>query len=502
MVRGAWAVAVAIGVLVAQPQPAVAQENPTLAAGEVGWITGKNERLRERFQQLLVMVPTRDLTQGFALASDIGRPVAPLLWELLQAERSNVGRRLALLGAAVLAGGPAEDERLFAWLDRQKAMLEERVLAAMCMAYGPRRARAVPAFWSRCQGPDRSTEQVLRIAIRLASARFPDLEGGPNGGVDDDVGLAAASAYAGLPLAASVAARLWNFRTPERHAELFWRGAMLGGARLAAEGRQPDAELVQRARDLMALPGDQLAAVRAAAALFRLRTGDLRLEGLRPDWRLLQVAVAETAGARALRPWLGPVPQPRDEEPARLSVSYVLSRDPAEVVGDRAQWGDVARIRQHVAVALAWKLLGEPAGAPIDADVPGVAEWVFVRWASGITIDRDVAIEDAPLQAAVRLLRVGRLPRAALRTALEGALWRWGSHPGLGLWEHERLLLRDLLLVGSNTGGGKYTPQLPFVQRYRPSGIGPDDEFFSVAVVLHDFESRPRLPIPAEYRLR
>jgi hypothetical protein len=260
--------------------------------------------------------------------------------------------------------------------------------------------------------------------------------------------------------------------------------------------------MAQRARDLMALPGDQQAAVRAAAALFRLRTGDLRLEGSRPDWRLLQVAVAESAGAHALRDWLGPVPQPRDEEPARLAVSYVLSRDPQEVVADRAQWGALPRIRPHVAVALAWRLLGDRAGALIDAEVAGVPEWVFVRWASGIAVDRDVTLDDAPLQAALRLLRADRLPRAALRAALEDALWRWGSHPGLGMWEHERLLLRDLLLVGSNTGGGKYAPQVRPEQRYRATGIGPDDVFYDVAVALHDFQSRPRLPIPSEYRLR
>lgn len=381
-------------------------------------------------------------------------------------------------------------------------MLEERVLAAMLLANGPRRARPVASFWSRCQGPDKTPEQVLSLAVRLAAARFPGSDVGVAANVDDDVGLAAAAAFAGLPIARSVAARLWNLRTPERHAELFWRGVMLGAARSAGEGAQPDADLVQRARELMALPGDQYAAVRAAAALFRLRAGDLRPEGLRPDWRLLQVATAESAGARALRSWLGPVPQPRDEEPMRLSVSYVLSREPSEVIADRHQWAAVARIRRQVALALAWRLLAEPVGAPIDVDVAGLPEWAFVRWASGVAIDREVSLEDPALQTAARLMAVGRMPREALRAAVEDALWRWGSHPGLCQWDHERLLFRDLLLVGSNTGGGKYTPQVPPVQRYRTSGIGPDDDFFTVAVALHEFLRRPRLPIPPEHRLR
>jgi len=481
---------------------ALAQQPVAVDAGEVGWIRGRDDRFRARFEQLLLAVPTRDLPQGWQLAADIGRPAVPLLWEMLQEERSNVGRRLVLLAAAMLAGGTAEDERLFAWLDRQKSMPEERVFAAMWMAHGPRRSRPVPGFWSRCQGPDKSPEQVLRLAVRMAAAQFPDAAAGFSSSVDDDAGLAAAAAYAGLPIATSVAARLWNLRTPERHAELFWRGAMLGAARTAGGGQKPNGEWTQRGRELMALPGDQHAAVRAAAALFRLRAGDLRLEGARPDWRLLQVAVAETAGARLLRNWLGPVPQPRDEEPTRLAVSYVLSRDPSEVVADRVSWAAVPRIRQHVAVALAWRLLGDVAGPPIDVEVPGVPEWVLVRWASGVAIDREVLLDDVPLQVAVRLAAAGRLPRPAMRDALEGALWRWGSHPGLGLWEHERLLLRDLLLVGSNTGGGKYVPHVRREQRYRPTGIGPDDVFFDVAVALHDFLSRPRLPIPPEHRLR
>jgi hypothetical protein len=77
-----------------------------------------------------------------------------------------------------------------------------------------------------------------------------------------------------------------------------------------------------------------------------------------------------------------------------------------------------------------------------------------------------------------------------------------GQSPGLGTWENERLLLRDLILVGSSSGGGKYQPQVRPHERYRPQGLGPDDPFFTVAVALYDFTSRPRLPLPPEYRLR
>jgi len=72
----------------------------------------------------------------------------------------------------------------------------------------------------------------------------------------------------------------------------------------------------------------------------------------------------------------------------------------------------------------------------------------------------------------------------------------------LAAWEQERLLLRDLLLVGSNLGGGKYLGHVRPEQRYRPTGIGPDDVFFDVAVPLFEFLAHPRSPMPPEHRLR
>jgi hypothetical protein len=153
-------------------------------------------------------------------------------------------------------------------------------------------------------------------------------------------------------------------------------------------------------------------------------------------------------------------------------------------------------------VALAWRLLGEERPAPVDATLAGLPEWFFVRWASGAGAARDSAIEDATLEAAAGLAASQRLSRPAARRVLEEALWRWGSHPGLGLLENDRLLVRDLLLVGSNQGGGQYVPHVPYVERYRPTGIGSENAFFGIAVAAYDFLSRPRLPLPPEYRLR
>ena len=142
---------VAIGGLIALAQAVPCQDPSTGPAGSVGWIGPRDERFRDRFRQALLAVPTRDLAAGWQLASDLGRPAVPLAWEMMQAERSNVVRRLAMLAAAMMAGGTNEDERLFAWLDQQRPMLEERVLTAMLLALGPRRARTIPGFWTKLQ---------------------------------------------------------------------------------------------------------------------------------------------------------------------------------------------------------------------------------------------------------------------------------------------------------------------------------------------------------------
>lgn len=482
----------------------LAGQDAPQSAGGVGWLGARDDRFRERFQQLLLSAHP-DLHAGWQLAADIGRPAAPLLWELLRAETSYVPRRLALLAAAVIAGGPSEDERLFRWLDQAKDMPWERVFAAELLALGPQRQRPVTGFWTRCLGPTKSPDEILSIAVRLAAARFPGTElGAPVLTSDDaDPGLAAATAYAGLPVPAVLANRLWNLRSPERHAELFWRGALLAGARARADGTAPQDGLLERAVEVLRLTGEANRSANAAAALFRLRANDWRSEGMRPEWRLLQLAAAESQGAQSLRSWLGPVPGPRDDEaPQRLAVCYVLSRPPAAVVKDRALWGSDARIARHVAVALAWRLLGEQAPMEVGQLPNSVPEWCFVRWAAGAQVDRAAELEDAPLKAAAYLMAEGRLPRAALRTLLEDTLWRWGSHPGLGMWENEHLLLRDLLLVGSNQGGGKYMPQIEPERRYLPRGIAPDHDFFDVAIALYEFLGRPRLPRPPEYRLR
>lgn len=487
-----------IGLLLLAAQPARTQEGTPVATGELGSLSLRDERLRQRFRDLL-LAPARDLAAGWQLAVDLGRPAAPLLWELLQKE-TFVDHRLVLLAAALFAGGSHEDRRLFEFLDQQKPMLEERTLAALQVALGPAHPRPVPNFWSRFFGGAKTPEDLLAIAVRLASVRFPGTEEGAPVLTDDDPGLAAATAFAGLPVPPSVLAKLWNLTARERHAELFWRGALLGAARRVPLTKPPP-ELLDRARRLMRMPGDDMAATRGAATWLRAVADDLQAEGTRLDSSLLQIAAGHRGTAAQLRAWFEPQAQPRDEQPQRLAVAYALSADPRTVIAQRAQWAD-PRIQRHVAVALAWRLCaGAAPETPVDVVVPGLPEWAFVRAAAGARFEVDAACDDPVLQAALPLLADGRLDRNALQNLLEETLWRWGSHPQCAPWELERLLARDLLLVGSNPGGAKYQTHIPLNVRYIPGGKDRNDSFFTVAVALFEFAWRPRAGLPAECRL-
>ncbi|MCC7396236.1 MAG: hypothetical protein IT455_04145 [Planctomycetes bacterium] len=491
----------AIGFLAGAHEPLRGQEtSPTGAAGAVS-VARRDNPFRQRFEQLLVAAPTRDLAAGWQLARDLGRPVAPLLWDMVQREEADVQPRLALLVAAVIAGGPAEDERLLRFLDVQKPMLEERTMAGLLMAMAPARSRPAAEFWRRCLGPVKTQGTLLPIAVRLAAARFPGAADGAPVMPREDAGLLAATAFAGLPVPPAVAARFWEGKG-EKHAVLFWRGALLGAARRPEPPTAQDGAL-EHARLLRSAPGDALLDVRIDATLLLARARQIDASGPRPaDFRLLEAMVFDVASAQRVREWLQPAPQALNEMPQRLAVAYALSRPTEEVLAARGVWGGERSIQRHVAIALAFRVCGGPSVAPIDAVMPRLPEWNFVRWASGASFDRGVDFEDAVLQTLAVAIREDRMTPKVLRTSLEEVLWRWGSHPGRLRLEQEQLLIRDLLLSGSDPGGGRFQPHVPPHARYLPTGFDKDHVFFTVAVQAYEFLARSAPPVPAEFQLR
>jgi hypothetical protein len=488
------AVASLVGTAPAAVAVVVAQD-PAAAAG----LLPAQGPLREALERLL-LAPAPDLAAGWQLALDLGRPALPPLRDLLQRQGANVKHRLVTLAALLLAAGLGEDDVATEFLAqaRQKPMLEERTLVAMMVALGPQRARPVPDFAGLCLGPIEPSEPLLAVAVRLAAARLPGAAAGLIAAPDDDVGELAAAAFAGMPLPASALARLRVLRSGERHADLFWRGWLLGLARQPTKSAR-DAGL-ELARELSRQRADSLAAAQSAAVWLRVRADDFDFtSGERLDLPLLRVAAGSLPPAPGLAALLPSQPLPRDERPERLAVAWALATPFAQVVVARDRWAAQPAIAEHVTLALAWRAGAEP--GPLALPSSAQASWQLVRFAAGQPIDGTAVGADAGVRTLLQLAADGRLTRPALRRALEGMLWERGSHPGLAAFDLERELLRDLLLAGSNYGGGKYAAHVPPDQRYSPTGLDRNDGFFRIAVALFDFLARPRAPVPPEHRL-
>ncbi|MBL8754869.1 MAG: hypothetical protein JNK15_16310, partial [Planctomycetes bacterium] len=259
-----------------------------------------------------------------------------------------------------------------------------------------------------------------------------------------------------------------------------------------------DPLLLARSNEVLQIGGEPFAAARAAAVWLRA-SAHAYDDKAAFDVVALQIAVGDVQTATTLRASIEPMVHLRAPMPHRLAVAYALSRPPEVVVEQRAQWGSDAGFGAHVALALAFELARRPKTEPVAVSFPGIPEWQLVRAASGATAEA-VPLADPVLAEVLRLHADGRLPRAALRTSLEDALWRHDGHPRLVPFELERLLVRDLLLSGSDPGT-KYQPNLRSEKRYAPTGMGRDEEFFRIAVALFDFLAKVRSPMPAEHRL-
>lgn len=473
-----------------------------IPAESVAALSVDDGAIRGRFTQLLLEARTHDLAAGFGLARSLGPATAPLLWDLHAGEKSNARRRITVLAAAILADGVLGDERVLSALDGDRVQLDERLMTCFVLSLGPMRSRAQPQLWNRVYGTNKQEPvPLLQVVGLLASARFPGAgAAAPTANLrDGDPGVAAAAVYAGAAVPARLVQQFWH-RDPPAHAPLVWRATFLAALNQGGDSVVSDAQLVARARDVLQVSGEVYATARAAAALVlgRARAFD---RDVRPDWKVLQLLAADRRAAATIQPWLSASPQPLADDPARLAVEYVMSRSIETVLADRAAWSGAASIRSHVAVALAWRLLGEEGQKPVDWSVTGLPEWYFVRWASGAQPQKDMTIADPVLEQAATLAVDGRLPREAGRRLLEEALWRWGSHPGLGLWQAQREFVRDLVVAGS-LPGNRYQIGLRDHERYVPGGLRHEDDFFDIAVEVYEFLRERVPPIPEECRLR
>jgi hypothetical protein len=486
----------------------------------VGEVTERDEKLKKAMKGLLLEPDSRH-DRGWQLARDCGPALAPLLWDMQAAERANQDRRALLASAAILAGGAESDEPALAAVGEGQQAVQ--LIVCLLFAMQPSRGRDQPQatgnkdwadlYWERVRGRRKEPDEMLTVAALLGSRRFAGASATPAAAdlvkrMPGSPGVIAAALFAGVSVEGALRPFL-SISRPPRSADLVWRGRLLGSLR---DGAVPDDEVVQFAQQVYALTGDAQAGVRSAAALVLSRANRLPPDKERPPWWMLQLLAADPRAAEGLARWIGPVPDALDEneKPIRLAVEYVLGRTPRAVVDDRARWGSNPLIRRHVALALAWRLLGMPKPEPIEVAMPGLPEWFFVQWASGAHASKAETIrgpddrDDLLDRVAALMQEDGRLSRPVARELLEGTLWRWRSHPGLGLFDAQAALVCDLLLTGSDAGRKYQKAAARLPDRYLPKGLGSDSSVFELGVELWDWLalSEPRLPIPTECLLR
>lgn len=471
----------AIGFVTLLSQLASAQA-PTPGGAE-GWATVEarddflTARMRAAFSGRDV-----DLGAGWDAAATLGPSVSPALWRLLDGQSTGEAR-LAVLAAIQAAGGVDEDDRLLRWNDSPGRSARDRLFVAFVLAMGPRRSAPHGDLLARLRG----TSELAELLALLAAARFPGVEGLPDVASDGDPGIAGAALFAGS---------VFRSGPPRgaRHEGLFWRGALLGAVQPPAKGA-----LREHARTWATDRGDGAVAIRRAALWWQARAGDAEAWLERPDDEALAILVGEPAARARLRSWLASPPQARTNPVPAIVVAQAMACPLTELVATREGWAVAAEHRAGVLV-LAMRALTE-GGLPCPPAWPAVSEWALVRLACGSGDQRLPPLADANLARAAAAFATGRLPAADFADALELAVWRAGAHPGLAPWRLERDFLRDLVLAGSQEGGGKYQPHVPPSQRYFATGLGRDEPWFRVAVAFFEWHGRLRGTVPAALRL-
>jgi hypothetical protein len=485
----------AIGSATAPAQPCLPQGGPTLRLSAVPSEVRERE-VRERFVELIGRSRASNLAEGWELASSLGNNVAPVLWKLREEQGPNLRQRVQVLAGAVLAGGPDRDRNLFdTWrAEAARPQFEERLMGLLLFALGPRREQPVPDFWKSLRN-----YEVLAVAGYTAAERLPEMPPGAPAVNGHEPGILAAALLARAAEAEAAGATfLADPKVP--HSHLIWRGLFLGYA--LQRTRAPEAVLEHAARQF----ADESAPlpVRQAAALLLARSERVQDGGARPTWELLQCLASTPAAAQKLQRWLLPEPGASDEDPRRLAVEYAFGHGVNDVITDMPRWlaepkDPVTRKDPRVGLALALALRLLDVREPVPPIEPSaLPELWFAARLAGKT-PAVPTIGDPQLQQAATLLAADRLPRAVLRTVLEEALWRQGSHPGLCLQEARLLLIRDLLLTGTNAGS-KYGKGFAD-RRYYAKDSKPEREVYEVAVELFEYLNRPRLPLPPELRL-
>jgi hypothetical protein len=469
-----------IGCAVVTSQPASAQAASVDATEAMGAADAKDDFLAARFRPMF-LGRASDPVAGWNLAASLGPAASPVLWRLLEGLAAGESR-FALLAAIQAAGGAGEDDRMLRWIDAPGRSARDRMFVAYLLAAGPERAQARADLYARLRGPN----DMAELLARLAAARFPGVEGLPAVLADGDQGLAAAALFAGS------AVREFPPRGT-RHETLFWRGALLGAARQRQGG-----ELRERALALRQERSEGFAGVRQAANWLLAGLAEPALTNARPDDETLAILVGDPGMRTRSASALATSRSLRAEPEPAMAVAHVLVSEIDEAIASCAAWAAAPSARS-ACFALAFRLLVDGKSGAVPS-LPGAPAWAVVRAASGAAVAGFADVGDEAVARAAAAFTAGRLPAAAFADTLELAVWRAGAHPGLVPRRLERDFVRDLVLAGSQEGGGRYQPHVPPAQRYVCAGLGREEPWFHVAIAFHEWSATPRGAIPAAAR--
>jgi hypothetical protein len=448
------------------------------------WLAAaRDASLDERFADALRSARDGVAAELWRAAREVGPAGSAALWRLLGAT-TNDEATLQILTAIVACGGTAEDERLARWAEASGRSARERAFAAFLTAVGPRRDSACPEWLVGARG----ASAFHAIAHLCAASRYAAATDAAEFDAGQDPGLAGAAAFAAVPLRQRGGQSLRG----DRHEALYWRGALLGATR-----REWNATIRERALALRAMPGDGNASLRAVAWWAAALAGDASPADARPDADCLAALAGDAAVRARFAEWFDGVIGPRDERPERIAVAHALTQPLARVLARDAAWATAPDVAPQVVVAVAARLATSTGERPA---LPSERAWSPAHVAVGRPCDdaaMAAATDDARLRAAMRARAEGRLDAAGYARALLDRLWRWGSHPDLAGWRLEREFVRDVLLAGSQAGGGRFQPHVPPALRYLPEGMGRSDPWFRVAVAAYEELDPSTWPAPA-----
>lgn len=433
----------------------------------------------------------------------MGECAAPFLADALRTERDQT-RTMLLIGAYGLATRrPAE---VLLHLARPKERKDRRLVALLLLAMAPRQAGSGSELGRLL---DRGSP-LDRVGAALALSRFETTEL-PDAGFFDrerDVGAFAAGVYCRPVLRrGELEARVRRFEGTG-HESLIWRAYLLGRAVKSVDAERR-AVAVERLTDPGARPGR----LEAACCLARDPNATLTEDQLRAAPLELKVLLCGSPllRARILRSAELELRGMAEKTLQRRFLVLVARCAPGDRLREAlAAWKEHAEFREErtrsaVWLALAWRVLAQPAASrPFDLATLGLRpdEGRWLRWALGGGVDAAARQEiDPELGRAFPLATSGRLQRVDVAAAVEAALWRLGVHPGLAELEVHRQLLAELLIDGSQVAGTRFAEvsrKAPYVAK----GLLRDDAAFRIAHELFKFIRREEPWALREHRLR